>query len=90
MSVRSRLLEQRVSFPPQICANDDLVAKKFAYYRTKYSDSSRLDEEDRFPVMLSSSIFTQTGSNRPAAQIPPPLGKQTHHLLEITELGEVK
>uniref|UniRef100_A0A8C2Z2K6 RNA helicase n=1 Tax=Cyclopterus lumpus TaxID=8103 RepID=A0A8C2Z2K6_CYCLU len=38
----------------KICVKDDLVAKRFAYY------SGGLDEADRSPVMLSSSILTQS------------------------------
>lgn len=60
------------TFSPQICVNDDLVAKKFAYYSRKSAESSRLDEEDRSPLMLSPGIFTQT-----AAQIQPAPGEHT-------------
>ncbi|XP_039989883.1 putative ATP-dependent RNA helicase TDRD12 isoform X2 [Xiphias gladius] len=59
----------------KICVNDDLVAKKFAYYSRESTESSRLDEVDQFPVMLSSSILTQTVStisNEPTAQTQPP------------------
>lgn len=37
-----------------MCVNDDLVAKKFALY------DNGLHEADQYPVMLSSSILTQT------------------------------
>ncbi|XP_032406227.1 putative ATP-dependent RNA helicase TDRD12 [Xiphophorus hellerii] len=39
----------------KICVNDDLVANRFACY-----SSSGLDACDRFPLMLSPSILTQT------------------------------
>ncbi|PWA19901.1 hypothetical protein CCH79_00016596, partial [Gambusia affinis] len=41
----------------KICVNDDLVANRFACY-----SSSGLDACDRFPLMLSPSILTQTAS----------------------------
>ncbi|XP_054475841.1 putative ATP-dependent RNA helicase TDRD12 isoform X2 [Anoplopoma fimbria] len=53
----------------KICVNDDLVAKKFAYY------IGGLDEVDRLPFMLSSSILTQTvctTSIKPTAQTTQP------------------
>ncbi|XP_044049258.1 putative ATP-dependent RNA helicase TDRD12 isoform X2 [Siniperca chuatsi] len=59
----------------KICVNDDLVAKKFAYYIRESADGGGLDEVDQFPVMLSSSILTQTvcaTSNKPTAQTQPP------------------
>lgn len=46
----------------QICVNDDLVAKKFAYYSRHPTQSNGLDGGDWLPVMLSSSILTQTAS----------------------------
>ncbi|XP_067446784.1 putative ATP-dependent RNA helicase TDRD12 isoform X3 [Thunnus thynnus] len=58
----------------KICVNDDLVAKKFAYYGRESADSSGLDEVDRYPVMLSSSILSQTVSTTSVklpAQSPP-------------------
>ncbi|XP_071316534.1 putative ATP-dependent RNA helicase TDRD12 isoform X3 [Trachinotus anak] len=61
----------------KICVNDDLVAKKFAYYSRESAEDSGMDEMDRFPVMLSASILTQTVStisNKPAAQTQPPPG----------------
>ncbi len=69
----------------QICANDELVAKKFAYYIRESDDGGGLDEVDQFPVMLSSSILTLhspartvcTTSNNPTAQTQPPPGKHT-------------
>ncbi|XP_047239557.1 putative ATP-dependent RNA helicase TDRD12 isoform X4 [Girardinichthys multiradiatus] len=39
----------------KICVNDDLVANRFAYY-----SSSGLEACDRFPLMMSSNILTQT------------------------------
>ncbi|XP_068579504.1 putative ATP-dependent RNA helicase TDRD12 [Cebidichthys violaceus] len=51
----------------KICVNDDLVAKKFAYY------GGGLDEVDQRPVMLSSSILTQSSTaNKPTAQTSQP------------------
>ncbi|XP_056244242.1 putative ATP-dependent RNA helicase TDRD12 [Seriola aureovittata] len=58
----------------KICVNDDLVAKKFAYYSRESAENSGMDEVDRCPVMLSSNILTQTVSaisNTPAAQTQP-------------------
>ncbi|XP_053175396.1 putative ATP-dependent RNA helicase TDRD12 [Scomber japonicus] len=46
----------------KICANDDLVAKKFAYYGKESADSGGMDAVDRCPIMLSSSLLGQTGS----------------------------
>ncbi|XP_008302968.1 putative ATP-dependent RNA helicase TDRD12 [Stegastes partitus] len=60
----------------KICVNDDLVAKRFAYYSRDSADSGGLDEGDRLPVMLSSSILTQTistASNKLITQSQPPL-----------------
>uniref|UniRef100_I3JWX0 RNA helicase n=1 Tax=Oreochromis niloticus TaxID=8128 RepID=I3JWX0_ORENI len=65
----------------KICVNDDLVAKRFAYYSTNSTDG--LEEGDRLPVMLSSSILTQSVSlvsNKPTAQTQPPSGKQIYEL----------
>nr|XP_019934149.1 PREDICTED: putative ATP-dependent RNA helicase TDRD12 [Paralichthys olivaceus] len=59
----------------KICVNDDLVAKKFAYYTRESAETSGLDEVDRFPIMLSSSILTQTASitsRKPTKKIKPP------------------
>ncbi|XP_034443256.1 putative ATP-dependent RNA helicase TDRD12 [Hippoglossus hippoglossus] len=64
----------------KICVNDDLVAKRFAYYTRESAESSGLDEVDRFPIMLSSSILTQsasTTSSKPTAVTQPPAGKHT-------------
>ncbi|XP_029378205.1 putative ATP-dependent RNA helicase TDRD12 [Echeneis naucrates] len=61
----------------KICVNDDLVAKKFAYYSVRSDDNSWMDEVNRSPVMLSSSVLTQTVpsvSNKPPAQTHPPPG----------------
>lgn len=73
----------------QICVNDDLVAKKFAYYIRESADSGGLDEMDQSPVMLSSSILTLhsptrttcTTTNKPTAQTQPLPGKRTCHFL---------
>uniref|UniRef100_A0A3Q0T222 RNA helicase n=1 Tax=Amphilophus citrinellus TaxID=61819 RepID=A0A3Q0T222_AMPCI len=65
----------------KICVNDDLVVKKFAYYSTK---SGGLEDWDRLPAMLSSSILTQTVSNKPTAQTQPPPGKQKSHCSQHT------
>ncbi|XP_042352829.1 putative ATP-dependent RNA helicase TDRD12 [Plectropomus leopardus] len=64
----------------KICVNDDLVAKKFAYYSRDLADSDVLDEMDKYPVMLPSSILTQTvckTSNQRTAQTQAPPGKHT-------------
>lgn len=42
-----------------MCVNDDLVAKKFALY-DRSPDDSGPHEADQYPIMLSSSILTQT------------------------------
>uniref|UniRef100_A0AAQ6AJI9 RNA helicase n=1 Tax=Amphiprion ocellaris TaxID=80972 RepID=A0AAQ6AJI9_AMPOC len=58
----------------KICVNEDLVAKKFAYYSRDSADSGGLDEWERLPVMLSSSILTQTvstASNKLTTQSQP-------------------
>ncbi|KAM6937847.1 putative ATP-dependent RNA helicase TDRD12 [Xenentodon cancila] len=44
----------------KICVNDELVAKKFAYYSGDTAGSISLDAGDRIPVMLYSNILTQT------------------------------
>uniref|UniRef100_A0A3P8T9Q8 RNA helicase n=1 Tax=Amphiprion percula TaxID=161767 RepID=A0A3P8T9Q8_AMPPE len=62
----------------KICVNEDLVAKKFAYYSRDSADSGGLDEWERLPVMLSSSILTQTvstASNKLTTQSQPRPGK---------------
>lgn len=59
-------------FFSQICVNDDLVAKKFAYYNRESEEISWLDEVDRLPVMLSRSILAQ----KPAAQTEPAPAEQ--------------
>ncbi|XP_024657245.1 uncharacterized protein LOC112433198 [Maylandia zebra] len=59
----------------KICVNDDLVAKRFAYYSTKSGDG--LEEGDRLPVMLSYSILTQSVSPKPTAQTQPPPDQQS-------------
>uniref|UniRef100_A0A3Q1EMX9 RNA helicase n=1 Tax=Acanthochromis polyacanthus TaxID=80966 RepID=A0A3Q1EMX9_9TELE len=62
----------------KICVNEELVAKRFAYYSRDSADSEGLDEGDRLPVMLSSSILTQivsTASNKLITQSQPPPGK---------------
>uniref|UniRef100_A0A8D2ZMU0 RNA helicase n=1 Tax=Scophthalmus maximus TaxID=52904 RepID=A0A8D2ZMU0_SCOMX len=72
----------RVSvYEEKICVNDELVAKKFAYYIRESAESSELDEVDRLPIMLSSSILTQTvsiTSNKLTAETPPSPGTQKH------------
>ncbi|XP_061578783.1 putative ATP-dependent RNA helicase TDRD12 [Cololabis saira] len=59
----------------KICVNDELVAKKFAYYSRDTTGSNGLDAADRIPVMLSSNILTQIISNK--AQAQEPSGKNT-------------
>ncbi|XP_028264537.1 putative ATP-dependent RNA helicase TDRD12 [Parambassis ranga] len=58
----------------KICVNDDLVAKKFAYYSRQTAGCGSLDEVDRIPAMLTSSILTPTVSvsNTLSAQTQPP------------------
>ncbi|KAM6926635.1 putative ATP-dependent RNA helicase TDRD12 [Lycodopsis pacificus] len=51
----------------KICVNDDLVAKKFAYY------SGGLDEVDQLPVMLYSSSSTSNKPTAPTSQPAPAL-----------------
>lgn len=46
----------------QICMNDDLVAKRYAYYSTLPAGSNGLNGANWLPVRLSSSILTQTAS----------------------------
>ncbi|XP_067349996.1 putative ATP-dependent RNA helicase TDRD12 [Channa argus] len=46
----------------KICVNDDLVAKKFAYYSKESADGSILDKDDQLSLMLSTSILTQSVS----------------------------
>ncbi|KAM8893221.1 putative ATP-dependent RNA helicase TDRD12 [Spinachia spinachia] len=50
----------------KICVNDELVAKKFAYY------GGGLNEVNRLPITLSSSIVT-TPTSRPAPALGPPV-----------------
>ncbi|CAB1459642.1 unnamed protein product [Pleuronectes platessa] len=64
----------------KICVNDDLVAKRFAYYTRESAASMELDEVDRFPNMLSSGILNQSVSTtlrKPTAVTQPPAGKHT-------------
>ncbi|XP_076588920.1 putative ATP-dependent RNA helicase TDRD12 [Chaetodon auriga] len=65
----------------KICVNDDLVAKKFALYIRESAGRGGLDEVDQIPVMLYSSILSQTvctSSNKPRAQSrPPPVMSQS-------------
>ncbi|KAI3370727.1 hypothetical protein L3Q82_007106 [Scortum barcoo] len=61
----------------KICANDDLVAKRFAYYIRESGDGGGLDEADQFPIRLPSTILTlhsptRTTLNKPTAQTHPP------------------
>ncbi|KAM7415279.1 hypothetical protein PAMA_019888 [Pampus argenteus] len=70
----------QISLAFQICVNDELVVKKFAYYGRDSADSSGLHEVDRSPIMLSSSILTQivsTTSMKLTAETPPRPGKHT-------------
>uniref|UniRef100_A0A3B4BI68 RNA helicase n=1 Tax=Periophthalmus magnuspinnatus TaxID=409849 RepID=A0A3B4BI68_9GOBI len=63
----------------KICVNDELVAKKFAYYSKDPAAVSGLDEEDQKPVMLSSSILNQAVNHTLAQSAPqslPPPGKR--------------
>ncbi|XP_062246116.1 putative ATP-dependent RNA helicase TDRD12 [Platichthys flesus] len=64
----------------KICVNDDLVAKRFAYYTRESATSMELDEVDRFPNMLSSGILNQSVSTilrKPTAVTQPLAGKHT-------------
>ncbi|XP_072241434.1 putative ATP-dependent RNA helicase TDRD12 [Leuresthes tenuis] len=64
----------------KICVNDDMVAKKFAYYSGTFADSGGLDAGDRSPVMLSSNILTQTSPNKLTAQPQqPPVTSESFH-----------
>nr|XP_033490636.1 putative ATP-dependent RNA helicase TDRD12 isoform X1 [Epinephelus lanceolatus]XP_033490637.1 putative ATP-dependent RNA helicase TDRD12 isoform X1 [Epinephelus lanceolatus] len=56
----------------KICVNDDLVAKKFAYYSRESADNCGLEEVDQYPYMLPSSILTQTDSKKSSAQTQQP------------------
>uniref|UniRef100_A0A8C6TUJ0 RNA helicase n=1 Tax=Neogobius melanostomus TaxID=47308 RepID=A0A8C6TUJ0_9GOBI len=65
----------------KVCANDELVAKKFAYYSKDPAAGSGLDDEDRKPVMLSSSIINHvvnytTPLPKSVPHSPPPAGKR--------------
>ncbi|KAM3609762.1 uncharacterized protein V6R79_019935 [Siganus canaliculatus] len=62
----------------KVCMNDDLVAKKFALYVREAPDGGAgLDEADKHPLMLSSSVFAcQSPSGRPAGPRPPPVMSQ--------------
>ncbi|XP_016888248.1 putative ATP-dependent RNA helicase TDRD12 isoform X2 [Cynoglossus semilaevis] len=57
----------------KICVNDDLVAKKFAYYNQGSGECSRSKELDRIAVTFFSSVLTQTvpDSNQTAVETPP-------------------
>ncbi|XP_055011721.1 putative ATP-dependent RNA helicase TDRD12 isoform X2 [Boleophthalmus pectinirostris] len=56
----------------KICVNDELVAKKFAYYSKAPAAASGLDEEDQKPVMLSSSFLNQAvNQTKPVPQFAP-------------------
>lgn len=76
----------------QICVNDDLVAKKFAYYSSKSVDSSKLNEEEPFSHM-SVSIVPKTVSTMSTKQTvptePPPgkRGSQDELLLVCSSVG---
>ncbi|XP_014881694.1 putative ATP-dependent RNA helicase TDRD12 [Poecilia latipinna] len=58
----------------KICVNDDLVANRFACY-----SSSGLDACDRFPLMLSPSILTQTASKCSDKQLEQNLHLPSEH-----------
>lgn len=62
---------------PQICVNDDLVAKKFAVYDSQLAAGRELDELEQEPVMLPSSVLKQTASTSTSTAAP---GKHTHTL----------
>ncbi|XP_078139145.1 uncharacterized protein tdrd12 [Centroberyx gerrardi] len=49
----------------KICVNDDLVAKKFAYYSRESVQSGGLEEAERRPAMLTSDPFSQTDAFLP-------------------------
>uniref|UniRef100_A0A3Q1D930 RNA helicase n=1 Tax=Amphiprion ocellaris TaxID=80972 RepID=A0A3Q1D930_AMPOC len=72
----------------KICVNEDLVAKKFAYYSRDSADSGGLDEWERLPVMLSSSILTQTvstASNKLTTQSQPRPGKYRNRTIKYCQ-----
>ncbi|XP_029991466.1 putative ATP-dependent RNA helicase TDRD12 [Sphaeramia orbicularis] len=59
----------------KICVNDDLVAKKFAYYTRESAHDSMLNEKDQCPVMWPSSILNQAvfvTPNKPVTQTQHP------------------
>ncbi|XP_014833645.1 PREDICTED: putative ATP-dependent RNA helicase TDRD12 [Poecilia mexicana] len=58
----------------KICVNDDLVANRFACY-----SSSGLDACDRFPLMLSPCILTQTASKCSDKQMEQNLHSPSEH-----------
>lgn len=71
---------------PQICVNDDLVAKKFAYYESQSVDGKWLDESEHMPIMLSHSVLTQTScktmkKQKTTDKINLPPGQHTPHTL---------
>ncbi|KAK7891073.1 hypothetical protein WMY93_023036 [Mugilogobius chulae] len=73
----------------KICVNDELVAKKFAYYSKNSAAVMGLDEEDRKPVMLSSSILNQAVNyTKPTLQSPPQSPPPAaSHMMDYVEKG---
>lgn len=67
--------------------NDDLVAKKFAYYNQGSGECSRSKELDRIAVTFFSSVLTQTvpDSNQTAVETPPSPGKNTVVFILLVE-----
>uniref|UniRef100_A0A672YDC8 RNA helicase n=1 Tax=Sphaeramia orbicularis TaxID=375764 RepID=A0A672YDC8_9TELE len=68
----------------KICVNDDLVAKKFAYYTRESAHDSMLNEKDQCPVMWPSSILNQAvfvTPNKPVTQTQHPPGKCIENFL---------
>lgn len=62
----------------QICVNDDLVAKKFAVYDSQLAAGRQLDELEQQPLMLPSSLLTQTPGPTPPST-PQVSGATSHH-----------
>ncbi|XP_047451385.1 putative ATP-dependent RNA helicase TDRD12 isoform X2 [Mugil cephalus] len=58
----------------KICVNDDMVAKKFAYYDRGSTESAGMDEGDRCPIMFN--ILNQIGSLSPNMLKAPPVTSQ--------------
>lgn len=75
----------------QICVNDDLVAKKFAYYDSQSVDGKWLDEAEQTPIMLSCCVLTQTArktmqKKKTIDKINLPPGQHTLHAHNIVLL----